>query len=159
MMPCRTASMGACSLPAAALDSCRSDGPVASLHHPRHLLGPWAWWGSAGPAHRELQPWQPSSHAHPSPLLPACLASCPRAPSPSPTSKLLSSCFITMGSPPALQHPSCCVPSGGGCPSSRSAVAMAPSIPFPTGQPHLSPPWAAQVSGRQAGTRGGLHIT
>lgn len=98
-MSCSTASTGACSLPAAAADSCWRDGPVASSIALDTLLGLWAWWGTAGPAYRELQPWEPSSLAHLSPLLPARLASCPRAPSPSPTSKLLSSCFITTGSP------------------------------------------------------------
>lgn len=148
---------GCFSLPAAAVDSCWRGGPVASSIALDTLLGLWAWWETAGPAYRELQPWEPSSLAHLAPLLPARSASCPRAPSPSPAPN---------SSPPALSPQGALLPcstppaaSPLGCLSSRRPVAMAPSIPPPTGQPRLSPPWAAQVSGRQAGTRGGLHIT
>lgn len=158
MMPCRTASMGACSLPAAALDSCQSDGPVASLHHPRHPAGAMGMVGVCWPSPQgaaALAAFIPRTSLPP----PACMLGFLSS-SPQPITNLQTPLLLLYHhGEPSSPAASLMLRPLWGCLSSRSAVAMAPSIPFPTGQPHLSPPWAAQVSGRQAGTRGGLHIT
>lgn len=158
MMPCSTASTGACSLPAAAVDSCWTDGPVASLHRPRHPAGAM---GMVGECWLSLQ----GAAALGAFILltsfssPACMFGF----------LSVSPQHITNLQTPLLllhhhREPSC--PEASlmlrplwGCLSSRRPVATVPSIPSPTGQPRLSPPWAAQVSKRQTGTRGGLQIT
>lgn len=158
MMSCSTANTRACSLPAAAVDSCWSDGPVASLHHPGHPAGAMGMVGDCWPSLQgaaALGAFILCTSLSP----PACMLGFLSS-SPQPITNLQTPLLL-------LYHhrePSC--PAASlmlsplwGCLSSRRPVAMAPSIPSPAGQPHLSPPWAAQVSGRQVGTRGGLHIT
>lgn len=149
-MSCSTANTSAFSLPAAAVDSCWSDGPMASLHHPRHPAGAMGmvrdcWPSLQGAA--ALGAFIPCTSLSPSACMLGFLFQPPGHHQPP-----NSSCFITTGSPPALQHPSCCVPAG--VVVLRRSVAAAPSIPSPAGQPrcpHRGPPGERAASGYQRG--------
>lgn len=144
-MTCCTESMAVCSLPAAALRSRRGAGGE-DRWHPLGRHGPptGATGGTAGRAYREPQPWEPSPHPRPPPLLPARLAVFSPSPPPRhrppkpPSARFNPRGGGGRGRPPAPQHPSRRIPSAGVCPPQASA-ATAPPRPGSHGAASLVP--------------------
>lgn len=150
-MSCSTAGTSAFSLPAAAVDSCWSDGPMASLHHPGHPAGAMGmvrdcWPSLQGAA--ALGAFIPCTSLCPSACMLSFLSSASR---PSPTSKLL-----------LLYHhrePSCPAASlllrprwGGGAPA---LCGRGPQHPLSRRAASLSPPRAARWAGSKRVPEGG----
>lgn len=145
-MPCSDLLYGehGCLQPASSRSEVAAGG-AEDRWHPLGRHGPptGATGGTAGRAYREPQPWEPSPHPRPPPLLPARLAVFspsppPRHRPPKPPSARFNPRGGGGGRPPAPQHPSRRIPSAGVCPPQASA-ATAPPHPGSHGAASLVP--------------------